>query len=332
MKKNSRARFVVTLLAYACLLLLFWIAAMRYGVLGGTRFQIATTFASFALLFGTYFAFGTGFDEWSRQRLKNVAVRLSAPALVAVPYLLYSMPRHEFLLRFFLLFTFLPVAIAAFLYWQKQRERAIKRPPAFSAIDFIILLIAAALISQRLLAASFPHPGLAALPKMLVLVSILYGYLVVRELDGVGFDWRPRGRDFAVGAREYLFFLPFALAIGLSTGFIGVHTDIRQPALVIPLALSTFFFVAVPEELFFRGILQNLLRARLGARPALLITSVLFGLSHFNKLGSSFNWRYVCLASIAGFFYGRAWQDRGRIVTSALTHAAVDVTWSLWFR
>jgi membrane protease YdiL (CAAX protease family) len=332
LKKSSRARFAFILLAYFCLLLLFWVAAIKYGVLTGTPLQVATTFASFALLFGAYFAFGAGLDEWCGRNLNNLPARLTAPTLVSVPYLLYSLPRHEFLLRFFLLFILLPVAIAALLYWQKERERAESRPPAFSAIDFIVLLTAAALISQRMLADSFPHPGLSSLPKMLVLVAALYGYLVVRELQGVGFDWNPHSRDFAVGAREYFFFLPFALAIGLSTGFIGFHSDIRQPALVIPLALSTFFFVAVPEELFFRGILQNLLRARFGARPALLMTSVLFGLSHFNKLGSSFNWRYVCLASIAGFFYGRAWQDRGRILTSALTHAAVDVTWSLWFR
>jgi membrane protease YdiL (CAAX protease family) len=63
----------------------------------------------------------------------------------------------------------------------------------------------------------------------------------------------------------------------------------------------------------------------------LLLASVIFGLSHFNK-PLPFNWRYVILASIAGVFYGRAWGDRRRIFASAITHTAVDVVWSLWFR
>jgi hypothetical protein len=58
---------------------------------------------------------------------------------------------------------------------------------------------------------------------------------------------------------------------------------------------------------------------------------VLFGLSHFHK-GAAFNWRYVLLAAIAGIFYGRAWRARRKVLASSITHTAVDVVWSLWFR
>jgi hypothetical protein len=102
--------------------------------------------------------------------------------------------------------------------------------------------------------------------------------------------------------------------------------------------LVTFFFVALPEELFFRGLLQNLIEQRLaraGSRHsgtwAMAIAAPVFGLSHFNKPGP-FNWRYVLLASIAGVFYGRAWRDRRRLLCSGITHASVDVVWSVWFR
>jgi membrane protease YdiL (CAAX protease family) len=59
---------------------------------------------------------------------------------------------------------------------------------------------------------------------------------------------------------------------------------------------------------------------------------VLFGLAHFNTRAAFFNWRYVILAAIAGYFYGRAWLDRRRILTSSVTHATVDTVWSLWLR
>jgi uncharacterized protein len=40
----------------------------------------------------------------------------------------------------------------------------------------------------------------------------------------------------------------------------------------------------------------------------------------------------VFLASIAGIFYGRAWRANRQIFASIVTHTAVDVVWSLWFR
>ena len=71
---------------------------------------------------------------------------------------------------------------------------------------------------------------------------------------------------------------------------------------------------------------------QVGRWPALLITSVLFGLAHFNKRAVYFNWRYVLLAAIAGFFYGRAWRQERRVGASAVTHASVDAIWSLWLK
>jgi membrane protease YdiL (CAAX protease family) len=87
----------------------------------------------------------------------------------------------------------------------------------------------------------------------------------------------------------------------------------------------------VPEELFFRAWVQNLLERRMGRLPALVIASVLFGLSHFNKRSTHFNWRYVLLATIAGIFYGRAWRAERRVPASTITHTCVDWLWSWWF-
>ena len=78
--------------------------------------------------------------------------------------------------------------------------------------------------------------------------------------------------------------------------------------------------------------MQNLLERRIGRTAALIVTSIVFGLSHWNKQTTNFNWRYVLLAAIAGVFYGRAWRAQRRVGASALTHATVDTLWSLWFR
>jgi membrane protease YdiL (CAAX protease family) len=115
-------------------------------------------------------------------------------------------------------------------------------------------------------------------------------------------------------------------------GFLHFHATLPTASHVGLGWIFTFFFIAVPEELFFRGWMQNLLERRLGRHWALLTTAVLFGLSHFNKRAVHFNWRYVLLAGLAGIFYGRAWRQERRIGASAITHASVDTLWSLWLR
>jgi hypothetical protein len=148
------------------------------------------------------------------------------------------------------------------------------------------------------------------------------------------------GSDWKIGLRELLFLTPPVLILGLALGFIHPHRSslFGNPAGNLAGVgwaalrwVGIFFFTAVPEELFFRAWVQNLLERRLGRRAALGIASVVFGLSHFNKRSAHFNWRYVILATIAGIFYGRAWREQRRVPASAITHTCVDWIWSLWF-
>jgi membrane protease YdiL (CAAX protease family) len=166
----------------------------------------------------------------------------------------------------------------------------------------------------------------------LLLDAGIYGFVLVRNLAGTGFNLRLQWRDVGIGARELAFYTPVAIVIGLSLGFLHAHAVLPQPSAIALAWIFTFFFIAVPEELFFRGWLQNLFERRMGRLPALLLTSVLFGLAHFNKRTAFFNWRYVLLAALAGIFYGRAWRQERRVGTSAITHASVDTIWSMWLK
>ena len=152
---------------------------------------------------------------------------------------------------------------------------------------------------------------------------------IVEHLDVVE---RLRLRDLAIGLREVVWYTPVALVLGLALGFLHAHPGWRSLGLIAFAWIFTFLFVAVPEELFFRGWLQNLLERRIGRYPALFLTAALFGLAHFNKRAVHFNWRYVLLAAIAGIAYGRAWRAQRRVGASAVTHATVDSIWSLWLR
>ncbi|MGC2498965.1 MAG: CPBP family intramembrane glutamic endopeptidase, partial [Acidobacteriaceae bacterium] len=220
-----------------------------------------------------------------------------------------------------------PVGIAALL------ELASRLDPEQRGhwLDFFVLLPLGLAVDLRWLEPAWP-PHLSVLGKLTLLDAGLYGFLAVRQLSGVGFDLRLRARDAGVGLREFLFYAPIAIPLGLILGFLHWHGDVRQPWLLAPMWIFTFFAVALPEEIFFRGWMQNLLELRIGRTPALLVTACLFGLSHFNKRAAFFNWRYVLLAAIAGIFYGRAWRQDRRIGASAITHATVDSLWGALLR
>jgi uncharacterized protein len=87
------------------------------------------------------------------------------------------------------------------------------------------------------------------------------------------------------------------------------------------------FTVALPEELYFRAILDAGLRRRLGPVASLLLSSVLFGLMHWNNRSRlEDQLEYLLLATIAGLFYGLTFRKAG-LWAAVLCHALVDVVW-----
>jgi membrane protease YdiL (CAAX protease family) len=225
------------------------------------------------------------------------------------------------------LYAALPVVVALLL-WQAGR---LDRNQRGVWLDFLVLATLGLAVDLRWFEGAWPA-HLAIFNKVLLLDAGIYGFLALRQLDGVGFDLRLRLRDAGIGLREWAFYTPIALALGLGLGFLHWHAVWPGLTMMAGAWIFTFFFIAVPEELFFRGWLQNLLERRMGRTAALLVTAVLFGLAHFNKRAVYFNWRYVLLAAVAGVFYGRAWRAERRVGASAVTHATVDAVWSLWLR
>jgi membrane protease YdiL (CAAX protease family) len=227
----------------------------------------------------------------------------------------------------FALYAILPAAIAVLLRLAARIDAGNRG----TWIDFVVLAVLGLAVDLRWFEAAWP-PHLAIFNKVVLLDAGIYGFILLRNLGGVGFDLRLRWPDVAIGLREVALYTPVALALGLSLGFLHAHAG-WPPLTSIAFAwIFTFLFIAVPEELFFRGWLQNLLERRMGRYPALFFTAILFGLAHFNKRAVHFNWRYVVMAALAGIFYGRAWRQQRRVGASAVTHASVDAIWSLWLK
>jgi uncharacterized protein len=259
-------------------------------------------------------------SQWPR------LLRLLIPALFALPYAVLAAQQHSLRWQWMALYILLPVVVAALLMQASvadPEQRGNWR-------DALVLLTLGVAVDLRWFDSAWPN-GLRGLGNLLLLDVGLYGFLGIRRLTGAGFDFDFRWKDWKIGLRELVFFAPAVIVLGVALGFLHPHSYIPTFAKAALGWVGIFVFVAVLEELFFRAWVQNLLERRLGRTPALIIASILFGLSHFNKRSAHFNWRYVLLATIAGMFYGRAWREQRRVPASAITHTCVDWLWSWWF-
>jgi uncharacterized protein len=181
----------------------------------------------------------------------------------------------------------------------------------------------------------WPYHGerLSHLLAVLMAVNVvLAAFLLVRRAKGVGYSigWGKKWGVYVIGS--FLAFACLGIPLGIAMKFIAFAPRSGNVGGVLLGALGILFFTAWPEELLFRGLLQNFLaHASKSEFAGWWTASMLFGLSHITNLGFP-NWRYVILAAIAGIFYGWAWKQTGSIFASALVHAAVDVTWHFLFR
>ena len=339
-------RWVIAAIVFVALLAGFWAEVVRTGIVQTLGGHIGSAFACFALLLAVLWFAGFSPERWwfrqqsvsntEKRRVETHLLRVLFPAVLAIPYAVFAVPRGEFQWIYFVGLALLPVALGAVLSTippttPLKPKDGLNGAPRFAWQDCVVLLAIAVVLETRLFSGAWPYNGLGSMPKLYLADVALYLYLVVRRLEGVGFSFVPRLDDLKIGVREWLFFLPLALGLGFATKFIWFVP--RHPSVghVAGALLVTFLLTAVPEELFFRGILQNLLEPKIGRVWALMVTACLFGLSHFHK-GATFNWRYVMIASVAGIFYGRAWRAKRRLFASSLTHTLVDVVWGLWFR
>lgn len=174
-----------------------------------------------------------------------------------------------------------------------------------------------------------PGPRGINLAPVLLLDAGLFLFLVYAGLQGVGLDLGLEGKDARAALREFAILAPPLAALGLALGFIRWQPRAPSPELLVLRPLGIYFLNALPEEFLFRGVLLNLLSRRFTPTGALALSSALFGAAHVNNPWA--NWSYVAMATLAGWFYGRAYLKTGKITASAIVHTCVNWTWATFF-
>ncbi|MGB9445094.1 MAG: type II CAAX endopeptidase family protein [Candidatus Acidiferrum sp.] len=180
---------------------------------------------------------------------------------------------------------------------------------------------------------TYPDGKLAHVLTVLVAVNAaLASFLLVRRAKGIGYSigWGKNWGLYVLGS--FAAFACIAIPLGTALLFIRYAPLWSKWGTSVGLFFAILMFTAWPEELLFRGLLQNFLaKASKSELAGWWTASVLFGFSHITNLGFP-NWRYVILATIAGLFYGWTWKKTGSIFASALVHGGVDAVWHFFFR
>lgn len=182
-----------------------------------------------------------------------------------------------------------------------------------------------------------PRPAQGFLHSVAYGIAILLGlvlFLGFRTFPGMKYTLPRRAADFRLPLVAFAILAPVLAVVGIAIGFIPwPHLLVKTAGQMAGAVGIIFVGTALPEEILFRSMIQNLIMLRWGASwHTLLLASFIFGCAHLDNGPQPVpNWRYMIMATIAGWAYGRVFQKAGSVMSSAGLHMAVDWTKHFFF-
>jgi membrane protease YdiL (CAAX protease family) len=169
----------------------------------------------------------------------------------------------------------------------------------------------------------------------IALTLALVLFLAFRGMKGMKYNLPSRVMDFIDPLIAFAIVAPILIGLGIALAFIPwFHMPGNLSAAGLAKTFGIIFVAtALPEEILFRSLIQNWLMQKFGSTTAVLVVaSLIFGCAHLNNGPQAFpNWRYMILATIAGFAYGKVFQRASSATASMALHALVDATKHVFF-
>jgi len=283
-----------------------------------------------------------------------------AAVLLALILALFSRTVQERLRRLLIALIAAPVLLTAFFCVAAAHYGALSLPLASAVLAFttaptLVVLVAGTgrkpgaltdLAAILLLwlplefgagASLVPRPVQGVLHAIVYGVAILLGlvlFLVYRELPGMRYQLPRRLSDLANATLGLAICGAILIPLGLAIGFLNPphHPPVTGPRLALRIAFI-FFGTALPEEILFRALIQNWLAQRFGDTVRSVAgAALIFGVAHLDNGPQPLpNWRYMIVATIAGFIFGMVFRKSTSVIASALTHTGVNTVKYVWF-
>jgi membrane protease YdiL (CAAX protease family) len=116
-----------------------------------------------------------------------------------------------------------------------------------------------------------------------------------------------------------------AAVLGVCTWFVFRYPSQQYRYTTGGLIIGGIFFLItnpVAEELFWRAFVQDIMADWLGFWPALLLTSLVFGLHHWF---AGFGARFITLATVGGVAFGLLFEWTGSLLAPIIAHSVADL-------
>ena len=264
-------------------------------------------------------------------RIEPAAWRAFILTLSALPpYLIYSGLTGTFHWRKLVLLALFATASSAWFVVLNRRT---------AALDILYLVLVAAVVLakpfQSIYIELHPRAPAAVLGQLMWIRVGVLSVRSIRKLGGIGFGLLPSGKEWKIGFQNFLAFMPVGILIGVWLRFMQARVPAGPWWKTAVIAAGTFcgilWVVALSEEFFFRGVLQQTLAKAAGNRwVGLVLASCAFGLVHL-PFRSFPNWRFAILAAVAGVAYGLAYIRANSVRAAMVTHALVVTSWRVFF-
>jgi uncharacterized protein len=310
--------------------LLLALAAFVYARFKGLQLWAALPVAAAFLIEIPFYllpAFAASRAWLANQPKSRIACLLTASAIL--PWLVYAPATGE--ARAVNLILLLAVAlIVAFWYVAL---------PALPARDALFLAMVAAVylskVFDRIYLSPIPKLSISILGHLMLIRTAALAVLVLRGNVQAEYRFLPNRKETLAGLRYFALMLPVIAFAYWALGLARFRAHPNGVGLTILLAIGTFlailWVVALSEEFFFRGLLQQWLEQWTGNRnTALILAALAFGCAHlgFHRLFP--NWRWAIVAAILGVFCGLAWRNSRSVQAAMVTHALIVTVWQVF--
>ncbi|HPG41873.1 MAG TPA: CPBP family intramembrane metalloprotease [bacterium] len=257
---------------------------------------------------------------------------------VASLYILAAAPANLLIIPAGALYCFLPL-IATILLNKKQH-------PVGGTDALVILLV--------LLPMQFPFLTRYGAPPaqpvffiypMIGIIHLLVIYLTLRPLPNFSYTLRLKDNDWRSAIMNFLFLFILVFIPGIALRFFTLSHNMMPFGEMVQQFLFIGFFIALPEELLFRGIIQNFIAGQITTKKntALLTlapASLISGLAHYHNAfvldfggnsvypgGGKPVWVNILIAFAASWLFGWTLLKTRKVTAATFVHTLFIWVW-----